>query len=64
LCRSNVKADTREAQVHFAYRGVFVPDDDFVGRPSENVPVYGIAIVVGSNADPVTTPDADILRLW
>src|SRR5882757_2449456 len=32
---SHVKADPRETQVHFAHRGVFVPDDDFVDRPGE-----------------------------
>ena len=41
-----------------------MPDDDFVGCPGEDVSVYGIAIVVRSYADPVTTPEADILRLW
>ena len=60
---SHVKADPREAQVHFAYRRVFVPDDNFVGRPGENAPVHGVAVVVGRDADPVAAPEADILRL-
>jgi hypothetical protein len=49
----HVKADPRKVQVHFADRGVFVPDDDFIGRPCEYGAMHGIPIIVGSYADPV-----------
>ena len=38
----HVKADPRKVQVHFADRGIFVPDDDFIGRPGEYAPCTGL----------------------
>jgi hypothetical protein len=49
----HVKADPRKVHVHFADRGIFVPEDDFIGRPGQYGAMYRIAIVVGGHADPV-----------
>jgi hypothetical protein len=41
---SHVKADPRKVHVHFADRGIFVPDDDFICRPCEyGAMMYGPA---------------------
>lgn len=42
---SHVKADPRKVQVHFADRGVFVPDDDFIGRPCEYGAMQGFFVL-------------------
>ena len=59
----HVKADPRKVHVHFADGGIFVPDDNFIGRPCEYGAMHGIAIVVGSHADPVAALKSRIMCL-
>ena len=50
-------------QVHLADRGIFVSDDNFIGRPCKEAAVHRITIVVGSYTDPIAALEADVLRL-
>src|SRR6185437_7365316 len=60
---NGVKTNSREVQVYFAHRGIFVPDDVLVSRPRKKLSVYRIAVVVRRDADLIAALETDMLRL-
>src|SRR5689334_1162105 len=61
ISRSRVKADTREAQVYFSHRGVFMPDHDLVGCPGKQLSMDGVAVIIRRHTDPIAAPKPDVL---
>src|SRR6202140_2017336 len=60
----DVESSARKMKVDAADRWVLVTDYYLFGLPGQEAPMHRISIVVRGDADPIATPEADVLTLW